>query len=136
MSEKVETPNEINNTYTGEKREEVCKKYGNTYIFENGKCDYIPCEHLSIHVCDNPILKNRCNVILDSNNVPKCMSNNKKYSYRQSIALKFLLMIIYCIIISYIYSRHNKILNKSITGNNIYDLGLIFLFCILSWFIL
>ena len=135
MSEKVETPDEINNNYIGQKREEKCNA-NQFFKFENGKCDYISCENLSIYVCDNPILKNRCIVILDSNNVPKCKLRNSKFSHEISIRINTVLIFLYSLIIWYIYRRHNKILNKNITGSNIFDLALILLFCIMSWFIL
>lgn len=135
MSENLETPDEINKKYTGQKREEVCNA-NQFFQFENGKCDYIPCEYLSIHACDNPILKNRCNVILDSNNVPKCKLRNTKFSHEVAIRIYTFLIFIYSLIIMYIYRRHNKILNKNITGSKIFDLVLILLFCIMSWFVL
>lgn len=110
MSENLDTPEEINQKYTGQKREEICNA-NQFYQFKNDKCAYIPCEYLSIHSCDNPILNDRCTIILDSNNVPKCLPNNFKYSNVQYLLFIF----IYCIIIGYIDIRHNRILNKIIT---------------------
>lgn len=112
MSEKIEkTPDEINKNYTGEQRNNMCNN-NMFYYIKDGKCDYKPCEYISIYSCDNPILKNRCNVILDSFNNPRCKLAKSKYSDIE-IFISNLIFISCCILLIYFFNRryNNRIKN-------------------------
>ncbi len=104
--EKNKTPYEINKNYTGEQRNKICDN--KFYYVKDGKCDYKPCEYISIYSCDNPILKNRCNVILDSNNNPTCKLAESKYSDIEIFISNLFFISCYILLIYFFNRRYNK----------------------------